>query len=144
MLVVRFMEDNIRSQRRTEDKKKQPPGQDSPVEEGVEDLLRFQGKQLQRSGASVAHDSRRKGSGKWGQVRRSDSCHLDSLFQRISHFFRCQRQIQLCQVLRWPSFQWGMDQHRGWPAARGICNDLLHLHRREESVLHQELKALRV
>ena len=144
MFVVRSMEHNLCPQRRTEDKKKQPPGHHSSFEESVESLLRLQGEQVQWFPATSTHDHWRKGRRKWGQVRRPDSCHMDSPFQGLPCFFRCGRKTQLCQELQGPSFYWGMDQHRGWPAAQRIRNDLLRLHRRGQSVIHQKHATLRI
>ena len=138
------MEHDVCPQRRTEDKKKPSPGHHSPFEERVEGLLRFQGEQVQGSGTTAPPDSRRKRGREWSQVRRPDSCNMDSLLSWLPDIFRCGRQIQLCQVLQGPSFTRGMDQHRGWPAAQRIRNDLLRLHRRGQSVLHQKHATLRI
>ena len=138
------MEGGVFPQSRTQDKKKQSPGHHSPPEEGMEGLLWLQGQQLQRSTTSHAHDNGGKRRWKRGQIRRPDSCHLDSRVSRLPDIFCCWRESQLCQVLQSPSWKWRVDQHRGWPRACGVQNLLLHLHRRKEVDLHQKLKTNRV
>ena len=138
------MEDGGLPQGRTQDKKKQALGHHSPPEEGMEGLLRLQGQQLQRSTTGLAHDSGGKRRWKRGSIRRPDSCHLDSPVSRLPDILCCWRESQLCQVLQGPSWNWRMDQHRGWSGACGFQNVLLHFHRGKENDLHQKLKTHRV
>ena len=59
--------------RRTQDYAEQALDHHSPVEEGVEGLLRVQGEQLQGSGAGASHDRRGKRRRIWFEIRGSDS-----------------------------------------------------------------------
>ena len=144
MIVVRSMEHCIFPQRRRGDNKTQPPGHDSPFEEGVEGLLRFQGQQLHSFPTTAAPHSRRKGRRKWGQVRGPDSCHLDSLFKRLSCVFRCGRKTQLCQVLQASSFNRGVDDNRGWTRTCRFKDCLFNLDWREEGPFCDELETFGV
>ena len=105
-IVGRSMEHCVFPQRGTPDNKKPAFNQDSPFEEGMEALLRLQGEQLERIATDLAPDGGRKRSGKRGQLRRPDSCHLDAFFQRLPYILCCWRKIQLCQVLQGPTFIW--------------------------------------
>ena len=89
MIVGRSMEHGIFTHRGAPDSKKPTLGYYSPVEERMEGVLWFQGKQIWWFATTVAHDSRRKGRRKRVKIRRPDSCHLDSLFKRLPHIFRC-------------------------------------------------------
>ena len=141
-IVGRSMEHCVFPQRGTPDNKKPAFNHDSPFEEGMEALLRLQGEQLERIATDLAPDGGRKRSGKWGQLRRPDSCHLDAFLQRLPRIVFCWRKIQLFQLLQDSTFGWGMDQHRGCSANGSIRNYLHHLHWRGTGLLHQKLKTL--
>ena len=99
ILSGRSLEHGVLTRRRTQDNSRQALGDYSTFEEGMESLIRLQSERVLRSGPSPTSYHRRKGRRKRSQVRRSDSCHLDPLHQRILDFFSCGREVQLLQVL---------------------------------------------
>ena len=99
ILSGRSLEHGVLAQRRTQYSPRQALGHYSTFEEGMESLIRLQSERVLRSGPSPASYHRRKGGRKRSQVRRSDSCHLDPLDQRIPDFSGCGRVDQLFQVL---------------------------------------------
>ena len=142
ILSGRSLEHGILARTRTHDCSRQAPGHYSTFEEGMENLFRLQSERVLRSGPSPTSYHRRKGRRKRSQVRRSDSCHLDPLDQRIPNLFSCRGKIQLFKVFQGPSSCRGMDQHPSRSRAPRITNDLLRLHRGEQSFLHQKLQAV--
>ena len=142
MIAGRSLEHGVLARRRTQDSTRQAFSHYSTFEEGMESLFRLQSERVLRSGPSPTSYHRRKGRRKRSQVRRSDSCHLDPLDQRISNLFSCRRKIQLFKVFQGPSSCRRMDQHPSRSRASRITNDLLHLHRGEQSFLHQKLQAV--
>ena len=142
ILSGRSLEHGVLTRRRTQDNSRQALGHNSTFEEGMESLIRLQSERVLRSGPSPASYHRRKGGRKRSQVRRSDSCHLDPLDQRIPNLFSCRGKIQLFKVFQGPSSCRGMDQHPSRSRAPRITNDLLRLHRGEQSFLHQKLQAV--
>ena len=142
MIAGRSLEHGLLARRRTQDRKRQPLSHNSTFEEGMESLIRLQSERVLRSGPSPTSYHRRKGRRKRSQVRRSDSCHLDPLDQRIPNLFSCRGKIQLLEVLQGLASCRRMDQHPSRSRASRITNDLLHLHRGEESFLHQKLQAI--
>ena len=142
ILSGRSLEHGFLAGRRTQDNSRQALGDYSTFEEGMESLIRLQSERVLRSGPSPASYHRGKGGRKRSQVRRSDSCHLDPLDQRIPNLFSCRGKIQLFKVFQGPSSCRRMDQHPSRSRASRITDDLLHLHWGEESFLHQKLQAI--
>ena len=142
ILSGRSLEHGVLTRRRTQDNSRQALGHNSTFEEGMESLIRLQSERVLRSGPSPASYHRRKGGRKRSQVRRSDSCHLDPLNQRIPDLFSRGRKIQLLEVLQGSSSCGRMDQHPSRSRAPRITDDLLHLHWREDCILHQKLQAV--
>ena len=144
ILSGRSLEHGILARTRTHDCSRQAPGHYSTFEEGMENLFRLQSEQVLRSGPSPASYHRRKGGRKRSQVRRSDSCHLDPLDQRIPNFFSCRGKIQLFKVFQGLASCRRMDQHPNWSRDGSIENDLLYLYCWEESLFYHKLETLRI